>query len=268
MSELRHLNIEVTGNCNQRCAYCFNDSGPLQLKTRVSFEEWAAALRVLRGAGLRSLHVTGGEPFVWKQTVELLEYAQSISLRTSTLSNGFQVPLLSRRRPDVFRRLAVAQISLDSADAAVHDSRRGVVGSWSHALEAIRALRHLEVPVEASCTTSTENLPDLDELASLCTSLGAKLLLRPLVSIGRAQSGELQAPGTPAFRAALDRINARHPGLIVSDRFQYVLASSREDLAAQREGIVTVAPDGSFRSGPLQMANLCEATRIQDVLAA
>jgi molybdenum cofactor biosynthesis enzyme MoaA len=64
MTPVTHFNLEITNLCNQRCLYCFNNSGAVERKGELPIESWERFLKRQAEQGLKSVHITGGEPFV------------------------------------------------------------------------------------------------------------------------------------------------------------------------------------------------------------
>lgn len=255
-TKIRHLNIEVTKQCNQRCFYCFNDSGVGSRANELSPERWLGILRALQQKGLESIHLTGGEPFAYKHAVQLLEGAQGMHLSTSILSNGFRMESLASAFPKVFRRLAVAQISLDSMNEETHNRRRGYPRAWQDAINAIRALRDLFVPVEVSCVVSETNLMDVQALADFCRTVDAGLIIRPILSAGRGASCRMPDSFVHDLEVHVQSLRAGHDVRLVEDRFNYV-ADEREVRPPQwPEDVHTVHHDGRLRFSDVDEINL------------
>ncbi|HDZ20149.1 hypothetical protein LCGC14_0017040 [marine sediment metagenome] len=268
MVRMRHLNIEVTHRCNQRCFYCFNDSGPFRKGAELSPATWLRILRAMIPMGLQSVHITGGEPFLWDGTVELLRGAQSLGLSTSVLSNGTHIPELAKSESRLLSCLSVAQVSLDAMTAEVHDQRRGISGAWRQAMEAIYTFFSLGVPVEISTAVSDGNVSELPAIAELCESLSARFLVRPLTVAGRASS----YCGTKSFSYRLKRslllIRNSYRDLLVDDSFHYVPDRPDYDACALRIGCATVSPNGVFRSGPISISDKLQVTDAFQLIGA
>jgi MoaA/NifB/PqqE/SkfB family radical SAM enzyme len=243
---MTHLNLEITRKCNQQCFYCFNNSTMSEKSGIISFETWQTILDMMHSSGLQSVHVTGGEPFIWSKTIDLLGYAQGIGLDTSILSNGFQIDNLAADHAHILSNLKVAQISLDAMGPALHDARRGTEGAWQQATNAIKSLRSLDVPVEVSCVVDDNNLNELIQVGQFTQSVGASLLVRPLVATGRAMTQNLSS----LFEKRLDKVLeelAANQVMVTSDRFSYVPTSADLDRQNWQNNILTVEPDGKFR---------------------
>jgi MoaA/NifB/PqqE/SkfB family radical SAM enzyme len=238
-------------------------------KGELSTEIWRQFLELQVEHGLKSVHLTGGEPFVNGRAIELISAAQELGLSTSVLSNGYRVPELVEQFTTQFKKLSVVQISLDSARPELHDSRRGKSGAWRQALAAIRALRRTGVPCEVSCTVSQENLGDLKKLASFCHRLALKLIVRPLAAFGRGKGTSLAPVQEALLRKTLAEIERQNPGTVVYDRFWYVPDRVLFDSKAREKGIVTVMPDGKFRAGSVFLPQIKrECASVPEMLAA
>jgi radical SAM protein with 4Fe4S-binding SPASM domain len=97
------------------------------------------------------------------------------------------------RTEAVLRQLAAAglsrlAVSLDGSTAAIHDSFRGVPGSYDWTLEMLRTAREIGLSTQVNTTVSRFNLDDFDALAALMTELDISLWsVFFLVPTGRAQ---------------------------------------------------------------------------------
>ena len=93
---IEYLRISLTDRCNLRCVYCMPEEGvPYEdLDNVLSFDEIERVLRVLAGAGLRKVRLTGGEPLVRKNVPDLAARLGVIpGIREVTLTtNGILLP--------------------------------------------------------------------------------------------------------------------------------------------------------------------------------
>src|SRR5210317_1475690 len=73
--EISYLRLAVTDRCNLRCQYCMPAHGIdiVDRKELLSFKEMYRIVRVLSELGVRKVRLTGGEPFVRKDFINLLE---------------------------------------------------------------------------------------------------------------------------------------------------------------------------------------------------
>src|SRR3954468_21329482 len=124
-----YLRVSVTDRCNYRCTYCMPEDGVdhFQRADILTFEEICALVACFTQLGVSRVRLTGGEPTVRRDLVELVRMLRTIpGLRDIALStNGHLLPELARplREAGVDR----LNISIDTLDPARFTSitRRG-----------------------------------------------------------------------------------------------------------------------------------------------
>ena len=139
-----YLRISVTDRCNFRCVYCMPEEGadvaPKEWILR--YEEIATIVKVAAELGVRKVRLTGGEPLVRKDIVQLVRMiAQTPGItEVSMTTNGF---LLARYAHELKEAgLTRINISLDTLNPErfVRIARRG---SLQQVLEGIEAARQV-----------------------------------------------------------------------------------------------------------------------------
>lgn len=94
--EHTYLRISLTERCNLRCTYCMPAEG-VELRPRdhiLSFEEILRLARLLVGKGVTKIRLTGGEPLIRKELIQLVERIAALDgLRELTITtNGLLLP--------------------------------------------------------------------------------------------------------------------------------------------------------------------------------
>ena len=153
------LRLGLTERCNLRCVYCMPAEGIPLTPTRamLTTDEIERLARVLVGTGVDKVRLTGGEPLVRKDAVEVTERLGRLGLRSLALTtNGL---LLEDRLPALRAAgLTDLTVSLDTlrADRFQEITRRPgldiVLGALDAALSlgyAIDEARSLKVNVVA-----------------------------------------------------------------------------------------------------------------------
>ncbi|WP_244187977.1 radical SAM protein [Streptomyces regalis] len=178
-------------HCNLACDYCAVASSPKAAPRSLSVEEFRSLVDEAVASGFTELYVTGGEPFLHPDIVQLLDYA-SAQLPTVVMTNAM---LLRGRRAnglaDLADRKLTVQTSLDGATAATHDLHRGP-GSWQRTMDGIRHLIDLGLPPRVALTETPENTGEIPAVAALLAELGLPadhFAVRPLLRRGFADTG-------------------------------------------------------------------------------
>ncbi len=116
--ELTYLRVSVTDRCNLRCVYCLPEGSELPFGERdfLSPAEIEALVAALVRLGIRKVRLTGGEPLVRKDLLEIVSRIRSLGgvedLSLST--NGME---LERLTPALRRAgLDRVNVSLDTLD--------------------------------------------------------------------------------------------------------------------------------------------------------
>src|SRR3989442_5988344 len=80
------LDLYLTNACNLHCRYCFNlerEDAP-----RIPLDDIQAILKAAYELNNRYVSITGGEPFLYKQIFEVLDFAHDLGYWISILSHG------------------------------------------------------------------------------------------------------------------------------------------------------------------------------------
>jgi cyclic pyranopterin phosphate synthase len=163
-----YLRISVTDRCNLRCAGCRPGRvTPLPRERLLTPVEIETVTRVAVGLGFRKVRLTGGEPTLRPDLVEIVERLASLrgveDLALTT--NGTRLTDLAR--PLARAGLHRVNVHLDSLDAGrlAAVMRRGSLAVIRAGLDAAEAagLR----PLKLNCIAQTGNLRDVVALAAL-----------------------------------------------------------------------------------------------------
>ena len=117
--QITYLRLSVTELCNLRCRYCMPEDGVCKKRHEdmLTQEEMIMAIRAAAALGVRKLRITGGEPLVKSNIVELCRAASAVKgiEDVCLTTNGTLLPKLAAPlREAGVRRL---NISLDTLDA-------------------------------------------------------------------------------------------------------------------------------------------------------
>ena len=141
-SSIRELWFHTGTACNLSCPFCLEGSKPGDNRlNRIHFEDAKPFIDEALDLGVEQFSFTGGEPFVIRDMIRILEYALE-HRPCLVLTNGTDpiikrikdvVPLRNKPNPLAFR------ISIDYPDATLHDTGRGE-GNFDKALQTVRVL--------------------------------------------------------------------------------------------------------------------------------
>lgn len=122
-------NVSVTNVCNATCDFCnfAHDKGFVAHRKWLDADRFAAALSLLRErAGVRFVTFMGGEPLLHPRIAEMAQTATDMGVQPTLVTNGWLLP----GKVDALAAAGITAlfVSIDSADAAVHEKNRGLKG--------------------------------------------------------------------------------------------------------------------------------------------
>lgn len=190
-SELRLIAWELTSACNLGCLHCRASATDVPAKNEMSLDEAMRFIDNVVTFAKPVVILSGGEPMLrFEEVCELSRYSTEKGLRVVLASNGTLLSL-DRARMLVVSGIQRVSISLDGANAASHDSFRGLEGAFAGAMSGIGVLKEAGLPFQINTTITKRNLSEIQEIVNLAVTLGASALhVFLLVPTGRGKQIE------------------------------------------------------------------------------
>ncbi len=189
---------ETTKACLLECRHCRAEAIKEPLPGELTTEEGKRLIEDVASFGRPTpiMVFTGGDLLMRRDIWGLLGYARSLGIRTAVAPSV--TPLLTAEAMDRFVELGVGavSISLDSPYPEVHDSIRGLEGTWERTIWALRELLRRPLRVQVNTVVMRSTLEGLPDMVKLLLDLGVKTWeVFYLVPVGRASFQEDLEPG-------------------------------------------------------------------------
>lgn len=187
----------LTYRCNLACEHCYLDAGGAPQVPTLNFidrselgtEECFRVIDELAAFAPECVTIlTGGEPLLRRDILEIVRYAAAQGLWVVVGTNGVKV---TESLGGLLAEAGVRglSLSLDALDPDRHDRFRQVRGAWRNTVEGAVILNHIGLPFIVQTTAGAHNLGELEALADFAHDrLGARVWnLYFLVPTGRGQ---------------------------------------------------------------------------------
>ncbi len=172
------VQLDLTYRCNERCVHCYLDHDDHGEMTTAEIKH---LLDEMAEAGVFILTLSGGEIFLRKDFLEILEHARQLTFCIKLKTNAI---MIGEREAARIRDLGVEsiQISIYSHRPEVHDAITLVPGSLKRSLDAIRFLKSQGLKVIIANVLMVQNMQDYEGVRALAEELGVASTLDPTVT--------------------------------------------------------------------------------------
>jgi radical SAM protein len=183
---------EATQACDLACVHCRACAQPRRSPQELTTEEARKLIDDVAALRPPIFIFTGGDPLKRHDIYHLVEHAASLGLRPAMTPSV--TPLLTRTAIGELKNVGLARLalSLDGSTPHLHDSSRGVPGSYFRTLEVMQWANEARLPVQVNTCITRRNLRDLDNLAAVLNQFRVVLWsVFFLVPVGRGSLTDL-----------------------------------------------------------------------------
>jgi radical SAM protein len=234
---------ETTRACDLACFHCRASAVPRRDPRELTTAEGELLLEEIAEMGTKLVVLTGGDPAKRPDLVHLVRHGTAQGLRMALTPSA--TPLMTDELLASLREAGLVRmaISVDSASAERHDSKRGVSGAFERSIHLLEAARLLGLSTQINTSIARYEPDELDGVAALADLLGVSLLsfffivpmaraanvetmsareceaaLEHLARIAESASFDVKTTAAPHFRRVLLQRKRRRASIIgVSD---------------------------------------------------
>lgn len=273
--------INVTNKCNLRCIHCHLDSGR-PFKNEMTREEITGLIDGIKNLGMKKLVISGGEPFVRSDILDILEYAHKRGVKMiRVITNG---TLIDDKTARALSELEVnVQVSLDGAHERTHDSIRGK-GTFKKTINGMKNLLKSNTDFYVCMTLMKRNMGEIKDMVSFLETLEVSALhFSILQNKGRAEKNEsVVGFDNREFISVIGEIQdiSKQTSLRITSEESIrmkIEKNFKNDLCGAGSSVISIAADGNvypcaglheeeFSAGNIRNQNIEEIWKKSDVL--
>ena len=210
--------VQVTNRCNMRCSFCDFWPNGIAPKLELTLADYQRISTELAQTGCYLVSVEGGEPLLRPDIVDIVQTFAQHHLPVLYTNGWFMTP--DKARALFAAGVTQVGVSIDFPDAARHDSKRRLAGTFDRAWQAIDMLReaapHQGAQVHVMTIVMQENWQALETLLQMSAARGVGHCITLLSTDGfrRGKSTDDQLPqGEVSLTAHLRDLWQRYPHL-------------------------------------------------------
>lgn len=190
---LREISFEILQSCPNNCIYCSSESH-IKCTDIIDFDFFRPAIDDAVELGLRTLCISGGEPFQHPRCLDMVEYAKKHGLTVFVYTSGVCVENDKYRPLDsdvlvALRRLNTDKLifNIQAAEGSLYDRIMGTRGNFDIMKQSAVSASEAGLFTEAHFVPMKINYKQIDEVMDLSSALGIrKVSFLRLVIQGRA----------------------------------------------------------------------------------
>ena len=198
------ITVEITRRCHRKCVFCYLQA--VDEETGAEHDELSAAEiahhigLLMNATGCTNVQLSGGEPFLRQDLLEIVGALQHLGARVSIITDGGRIsPTLAQELAN--RKVGPLQTTLLAAEESLHDSLRGK-HSFRQITRGIATATAAGLEVNVSMVITSVNYDRSAEVGELSYALGAKgLALSRFLPTGRGVDASLMPTGQQIRRA-------------------------------------------------------------------
>ncbi len=194
---LNSIYFYLTEGCNCKCRHCWitpkYEAGGKGKWPYIALPEFKSAIEQGLRLGMSSVKLTGGEPLIHPDILDILKYIEKTGLRLIIETNGLvctpEIASAIKRCSNSF-----VSISLDGAEPGTHNWVRGVDNAYDGALQGVRNLVEVGIHPQLIMSLVRRNKDQIDDLVELAEKIGADSvkfnLVAPLMERGQQMADQ------------------------------------------------------------------------------
>jgi len=189
--------IDLTYRCNNNCRHCWLriPANSPEKENELTFDEIRGIVDEARMMGCRKWSISGGEPLLRSDFIDIFDYITSKSVSYSINTNG---SLITQKIAKRLKKKGVKMVALYGGNAEVHDHITRTPGSFEAAMQGFAYLKEASAGFIVQVVPMRDNFHQYKEMVKLAKSLS------PVWRIG-APWLYLSADGDPVRNKEISR---------------------------------------------------------------
>lgn len=206
---INYICFEVSAICNMDCKFCFADwrNNRKQLSTQKVME----IIDKLQEYGIEAINLTGGDPLLRDDIVEICKYCKAKGIMTIISTTGIEL----KNKGKVLDYIDVINMPLDSYNPIIHNEMRPCAEKNHHKLilDLIDDInqRYPNIKIKINTMVGKTNINDVENIGDLICGKVYRWKLSKFLSSGHGKNFEkMFAISNEEFESVVNRCRTRY----------------------------------------------------------
>jgi pyrroloquinoline quinone biosynthesis protein E len=167
--------LELTYKCPLECTYCYNNLDFAHTNDDMSKEDWFRVLEELREMGAVQLGISGGEPLLNKDIIEIVEKASTLGFYTNLITSGVGAPKgIVKKLKDV--GLKTIQLGIQSHDENTMTLITNNKSAYKQKMKIAKEIKEAGLQLIINSCITRQNIHQVGEIIEFADKLEANYL--------------------------------------------------------------------------------------------
>lgn len=250
---MKQVSVEIIHKCLNRCVHCSSLSS-MDCTKKISLAKMVEIIDGIANLNAQLLSISGGEPFLHENLLDIVKYSKSKGLKTYIYTSGItlnrddMVATLNCNLLSLLNEAGLDKIIFDlpAVEEDIYDNFMGTKGYLKYALKSIENSKKVGIFTEIHFVPTKININQIDKIVSYANCVGIDMIsFLGLVPHGRAKGKEkqlyLDKDENEKLKQKLDSMESSNIRIGIPLQVQkneYICYAGREKLCIRYDGEV------------------------------
>jgi radical SAM protein with 4Fe4S-binding SPASM domain len=210
------MDIAITYQCNNDCTHCYNARS--RQFPQLSKDKWFKVIDKIWELNIPHIVFTGGEPTLYDDLPDLIQYAENKGIITGINTNGRKLADEEFLSKLISAGLDHIQITLESSDATIHDKMVNLPGAWIETIAGIKNVLKHKAYMMTNTTMLKDNFLNISDTLDFLAEIGVPTVgLNALIYSGKGKdvgTGLSETQLAPLLEIAKEKTQTNNQKLI------------------------------------------------------
>lgn len=211
-----NVQLELTEACNLSCSFCYNSRNPVE---NIKYKQ---IIKKLSNEGVMDIVLTGGEPMLHRNFLEIVKICTENFARVQLQTNG---TFITDEITEYFVKYGISYVNISlHGSEQTHEDLTKVKGSYKKAIDGIKAILKSNIPLCTNFVITSRNISEFPNHVDRMYDLGVRTIsLTRFTPVGSGECSKFLEISVDDLLGVLRYTNSKHAK---NNEVNFLLANS------------------------------------------